>query len=54
MKMKTILFGAAVVFIGTLSSCSGGYTCPTYMQDNSQEKTEVMVKVETVEVSENI
>lgn len=52
--MKTLLICASIVVLATVSSCSSGYTCPTYMQDNSQTKTEVLVKTDAQTDSENI
>lgn len=43
MKLKKIILTLVVVGLGLLSSCKGGYTCPTYMQ-NSDENQPVMVK----------
>jgi len=34
MKLKRVLFALAVLSLSLLSSCHGGYTCPTYAQDN--------------------
>ena len=44
MKKGIFILGTVGLAIG-FSACSGGYTCPTYMQKETKT-TEVLVKVE--------
>lgn len=43
MKLKGIILTLVAIGLGLLSSCKGGYTCPTYMQNNDENQP-VMVK----------
>jgi len=43
MNFKKILIALLAVGLGLLSSCKGGYSCPTYSQ-NTDENLSVMVK----------
>ena len=43
MNLKGTLVLLAVIGLGLLSSCKGGYTCPTYMKNTDNSET-IMVK----------
>lgn len=43
MKFKGLLIVVGVIMLGALSSCKGGYTCPTYLKNSEVEKP-IMVK----------
>lgn len=44
MNIKGLLIGLGIISLGLLTSCKGGYTCPTYMQNSSEDNQPVMVK----------
>ena len=46
--MKKIILSFIAAGLIILSSCKGGYTCPTYMQNNSDDQP-VMVKQQVTE-----
>lgn len=52
MKIKGLLVVAVVIGLSMFTSCKGGYTCPTYMQ-NSDENQPVMVKENPSEIKSN-
>ena len=52
MKKGIVILGTVGIVLG-FSACSGGYTCPTYMQKETKT-TEVLVKVEHSSTIEKI
>ena len=47
MKLKGILIALVVVGLSLLSSCKGGYTCPTYSQDTDKNQPEMAKELPT-------
>ena len=51
MKIKEIIIAALVIGATMLSSCAGGYTCPTYAQDTESNIPILEKAVPTSEIN---